>query len=358
MFEFFKPGRVRLDAQTNSAGPGYHQYVCTLLDRVSRDGFVVWEDDPEADDTGYFSHRDRGQLVREMQQWFWTVAKIFTEGDAADSERVLVSMPLEAGFTTPGFALTPNGIWTKQEFAEAKGSEQAAERFFSWMTEGWTAQTFRDAAVAAMWTLVRWTAPVTDDDVGTHDYVLDMLSKSQELDPELPKPWREWLEIIKWSGTDSDRELRPVVAAHAAKTTGRLIGYRRDPIRHAPFTLASITLPGHLAEETEDEGGTAAWFDRDAVIRMSTFDILGSARNELPPVDGRTVEQWTAKNGPARIEACGPDAEDEGRHNYRALFAVPGRLLICSFNVPDETFEPVIRDWVGTIEFSSPDEAD
>lgn len=58
-------------AQTSSAGPGYHIYVCDLLKEMSRKFDFSWNagSDDEGDETGFFESGDQSSLYSEMLAW-------------------------------------------------------------------------------------------------------------------------------------------------------------------------------------------------------------------------------------------------------------------------------------------------
>jgi hypothetical protein len=109
-----------------------------------------------------------------------------------------------------------------------------------------------------MWTDVRWRAPASDDERRVDDEVLRLLARAFPLDPSLPYPWREWLELARIRGTD-DAMTRQVERRAERADAGASIGYRRRPVLvvHEGWELE---VPGSFAEQrTPDEwtGGDA-----------------------------------------------------------------------------------------------------
>jgi hypothetical protein len=63
-----------VEANTTTVGPGYHVFVCDLLQDVEREFGTKWEESAEgsddfSDETGYFFSHNFDALKGEMLQW-------------------------------------------------------------------------------------------------------------------------------------------------------------------------------------------------------------------------------------------------------------------------------------------------
>jgi hypothetical protein len=143
---------VVVSANTTSAGPGYHQYVCELLDAMGEEFGITWQEGEEsdADETGYFVHRDRGRLEEEMLAWLGGVAASLSEHEG-ETDSIAIAMSVGHQFDAGKGIVTPLGprSW---EWAESTAKDaRSARGFFAWWDEGETGRVRLNRALARMW---------------------------------------------------------------------------------------------------------------------------------------------------------------------------------------------------------------
>ncbi len=187
-------GEVEVIANTTSAGPGYHQYVCDFIDELAAQFRIRWEAPDEADQTGYFVSRDRVDLEERMLQWLGAVAERLVSHEGS-GDSIAVSMSMDHQFDAGTAIVTPLGPRTR-EWAEATArAPESGSGFFAWWDEGDTGRTRRDRALARMWAALRWSEPRSEDEARLIALTLHDLGMALEKDPDLEMPWREWLEL-------------------------------------------------------------------------------------------------------------------------------------------------------------------
>ena len=346
-------GEILVEAKTSSAGPGYHQYVCELIDALGVRFDIQWAAPVEGeseDETGYYTHRRRELLELEMVTWLQAVTKSLAEHEEI-GESIALSMSLDHQFDAQGMIVTPMGPRTK-EWADATargalgvGGLEGPGGFFAWWDEGETARTRLNRALARMWAQVRWAPARTEGESRVIERTLRDLNAAWRAEPELDFPWREWVELSELAG----EEPAPGNAAHvrAAEAEGPLIGYRRHPVRVLLPGGWRIRIPGDFSEMYEEEGGFLAWGE-ERNVRVSSFSVVhrnaegrgchhptplemvtDEADPEMPP-PVEVLEAWE-RDGVAGAAKVYRDTDDG--MDYWILMgkvASPDRLALCT----------------------------
>jgi hypothetical protein len=300
-----------LTANTSSAGPGYHQYVCTLIDELVDRFGIEWvpADDAEGDETGYLDKRDRDDLEEQMFRWLGAVAEQLTTHEMT-GDSIAVSMSMDHQFDAGPAIVTPLGPRSR-EWAEATASDPASGAgFFAWWDEGETGRARRDRALARMWATIRWAPPRTEDEARAVAMTLRDLNMALEMDPSLDLPWREWLELAAL--VDEEPRARRLLEDRAAAATGPLVGYRRRPVRVLLPGGWNIRIPGSFSETFEDEGAFLAW-DETRNIRVSSFSLSrdhDGHTHDLPTPE-QLLEDDPDADLPPAVEDLGRWAEDD-----------------------------------------------
>ncbi len=348
---------VEIAANTTSAGPGYHQYVCALIDELGQRFGIEWlaPDEGEGDETGYFESRDRRRLEHQMLRWLAAVAEQLTSHEEV-GDSIAVSMSMDHQFDAGSAIVTPLGPRSR-EWAEATSRTPASgSGFFSWWDEGETGQSRRDRALARMWASIRWSEPRSEDEARTIALTLRDLNMAMEMDPELEMPWREWLELCQLVGEEP--RARSLIEDRAATATGPLVGYRRRLVRVLLPGHWKIRVPGHFSETFEEEGAFLAW-DETRNIRVSSFSLGGEEHDghthgtpspeelleddpddDLPPAV-EELERWS-DNGLMAAGKIFRDEEDgEAYWVLMGKVAGEGKLALCTVCYAD----PADRDW-------------
>lgn len=356
-------GKVRVEAITHAAGPGYHAYLCDLLRQMAEE-FEMEAEPPEArnDPGGYFSTRQREPLEQHFLRWLG--------GACAGIASKVTGWPVQLGlsmahkFQAPGEVLTPLGPRDRQWVEQVAADAQRGREFFPWWVPSPDAAFYRNRALVRMWCEFPWRPPLTEAEGELADGIAADLATAFKLDPSAEMPWPEWLELL--AAIEGDREgftVTPddrVLSIELWKRTDPVppkpgvppIGYRRHAVRERLCSGWSIEAPGDFAREWEDartwtgwNGSRTVWFQELGFAKPDgttpgAQEALMVGRRSLP--EGERLTDWT--KGSVLGEAVfGPHADDDGRTVWRlsGLAAVPGRLVLCNIYVEDATD----RDW-------------
>ncbi len=327
-------GVLAASANTSTAGPGYHVRVVEVLDAVAETLGVRWESGEDGgDDTGYFEERDVAGLQRQMLGWLQALAETL---GAHEGRGLDVCLPAGCGFLLDADTRTPLGPRRRAWWRAVAEQPERGVPFFAWWEPGEGAAYWDGLARALMWSEVRWAAPEDDAERETHRRVLHALARAYRLDPARPLPWREWAELLGYSGVDA-----PGVAEVRRRAEGErdapAIGYRRHAVR-VPLTGGwSMALPGDLHRSFDDEGtfcahagGRTVWFSslRHRGGRATSLDDLRARRR-----DGAVELHERDEEGLVGVASLGRHDED-GREGWMLATetASPGRvgiLTIC-----------------------------
>lgn len=304
---------IAVEVRTSHAGPGYHEHVCELLDRLGKEFGLTWEvprneegeieDDDSGDETGFFWDRDRGKLETAMLRWLRatcqsildTVSLAAADDINAEDSTVSVCMPMDTAFLAPGLVHTPLGPREKAWVQAVASGKNDGRDFFAWWERGTTPRVKLLRALTILWSDLRWRPAQSELEDMLHHEVHALLEEAYREEPSLPFPCREWQELLSFgSVSDISQTLRLEIehnAAKEAKANARpLIGYRRGQVRRM-LSGFSFVLPGSFGEEIEDDQTWLA-FDTGRTIRMSNFTVEGTDGG--PPPTANEV----AKGGP------------------------------------------------------------
>ena len=354
-------GRVRVQAVTHPAGPGYHAYLCDLLRQMTDDLDVLWElPDQKGDPAEYFALRKREPLERHFLKWLGAACA----DAAAKAGPVPLGLSGTHRFHHPAAVLTAMGPRDRAWLARVAADPAAGRDFFPWWVPSPNAAFYRNRAVVRLWCDFPWRPPLTEAEGELADGIAADLASAFKLDPAAELPWAEWLELLTaiegdrdgFTVTPDDRVLSVELWKRAGPVEPRpgvpRIGYRRHPVRERLFGGWSVEVPGDFAREWEDDRTWTAWngprtvcfhalgFAKPDGSPPTVREALAVGRRSLP--DGERLADWD--RGGVRGEAVfGPHADDDGRPMWRlsGLAAAPGRLVICNVYVES----PADRDW-------------
>jgi hypothetical protein len=347
-------------AKTSTAGAGYHQHVCDLLYDLGKVLDVSWDppasDGDTGDETGYFLTRDRNVLENEMMVWLRQVAGICLEQIAQGYTSPMLSMPIGHTYPQHKGVVTPMGVRDESWLRKVASDPRNGLDVFPWWSDGINAGFFRGRALYRMWTNVCWRTPVSDHEAARLRQIHQDLEEAHKRDPSLSLPWREWIEIIEFAGSDPYAEFVPdeeLVRDIQGRTNERSrepdIGYRRLPVRSYLTGGWSIEIPGIMAEKWEEDGRTWSAWDGHRTVWFTSFSY--SRGKEAVPSADETLGYASIKQGD-RIEfrhnslkgcAVWLPYEEEGKAlwNLQAFAAAPGALALCNFYLEDEADQ----DW-------------
>lgn len=333
--------RAIISAKTSNAGPGYHKFLVELVDRVANDLGLPWQtEDGEADETGYWEHRDFGRLRLEMLTFLSNLAKIVSPRLAEGGSGMMLGMPIGFGVKDCPDVVTSSGPVTAQQLAEASQSAHAAEplarRHFLWWDAGFGSDFYRGLATRAMWCDVSWTPP--------HD-------ESERRDLKRIVSWIDQAgpDLFPAEAVSALRKLAAATGPRVLPDTSG-IGYRRLFMRYALPGSWEIYAPGSLLEGSEKNGETVALWNNDLTVRGSSISFGFSAEATPPPYDPSAEVPIKT-----RLE---PDSSGQG-HIYIAEAETlssekTGEICFVSVWMRDLSLKPIAEEIGASIKFLRP----
>jgi hypothetical protein len=347
-------GRVRVQAATTPAGPGYHQCLCGLFRRLTRDFAFEWVADDCIDPTGYFAGRQRAPLEEHFLRWL-----------AEECSRNPRAVGLPPIFTYPAEVLTPLGPRTSDWARAVARDPLCGTDFFPWWSAELDHTFYRNRALARLWCDFPWRPPLNEIEGEEADQIANDLATAFKLDPAGELPWPEWLELLQAIQADATGErfcvtpTDPVLSVELWRRAGPppeaddgpRIGYRRYSIREPLDGGWSLEVPGAFASEWDDErnwtawnGSRTVWFRRVGFTKPggalpSAAEALEVGRKSLP--EGQPAP-GIDEAGIVGEAVYGP-TEDDGRTVYRlsGVAGAVGEIAVCNIYIEDESD----RDW-------------
>lgn len=333
--------RLLFRAKTSTVGPGYHVYLCQLLDSLARVLVGSWgpgdeDDEASGDETEYFRTRDHAALEREMLSWLRAVTGVMTESIEDGGRAVAISLPTDVTFEVDGAWATPLGPRSAAWVDAVREDPRTGIDLFPWWSSGTNAEHWRGRALSRMWTNVRWREPTDEGEAELLRRVDEELTRAYELSPALPLPWAEWAEILEWLDEGARAE---AARARAADTPS--IGYRRRPVRVSLTGGWSVRIPGAMATSFDEEG-TWCGFMPGRTVWMTAFDV-GNAEERALSAEA-TLPSRTPGGDPLDLpppfDDCAHRATlsntDEGDLTLTLELACPHRLALFTFVLEDD----------------------
>lgn len=247
-------GTVTARAVTTPLGPGYHTFVARLLQRLGEELGIDWRPtagDAAADPTGYLASGDRRDAERGHLGWLGAELVRARESRRSGMPTVHLGTPPGIRFQTDAALATVVGPRDDAWLERAAGDPRVAVDVWPWSTDAVDAPNRLARALCLLWTEVRWRRPVDAAERAPMEEALRLLRRAYAMDPSLPFPWREWLEIVQLTGQQDP--MRDLLEERAATVDAAvpLAGYRRRPVTviHEGWAL---TVPGAYAERRSD----------------------------------------------------------------------------------------------------------
>lgn len=339
---FSDPTTIHLLADTVSAGPGYHLFVCDILWAISEKFGINWDQQASEDHQNpTFFSGDPEEAYREMFAWLGSMATSASAMQSGEGNFHL-SMPPSYQFFSKYPLITPMGPRSHEWLKEVSKSPAKGADVFPWLEPGIGAKFLLNRALTHMWSDIRWCPPLGDGDEALMRTVLALLREAAKQDPSLDYPWREWAELLSYLQIKDD--LTAVVNKHAknAKAT-EPIGYRRGKVRAALDQGWTAILPGSYSEsatyDPSTHNHTWQYSGDDLMIWVTTYPTYGDEQGNIMPIEeavkeldeleaniGKFVEEDKSGKILRRIFMTAPEKQEAWR--FSALFLVPGRLAL------------------------------
>ena len=249
-------GRVFATADTVDAGPGYHTFVCRVLDRLGDQLEVAWsrERDPRPVGTpapwigGKQPLADRAVVEQEHLALLGRAVERAAEQRRRGVELVQIGLRPDTRFELDGAIGTPLGPRDDAWLARASKDPWAGADIRPWWFDVMDARYLLSRALVMLWTEIRWRPPADDAERAVVDEVLGLLRKALPSDASLAYPWREWAELIRLRAAPDPIAERVFRMAERVDPAQPLIGYRRRPVTVVHEGWA-MPLPGTFSEQ-------------------------------------------------------------------------------------------------------------
>ena len=319
-------------AQTWTAGPGYHDFVCEVIRAITPALHATWQ---SANHDQHFFTNDFEALTRAFD--LRDVAKQALELTRSAAKSVDFGMPVGTTYKPTHPLLTLMGPRDESWLRDVAGGKHNGHDIFPWQEKGLNSGYFLGHALTRMWTDMRWRTPLVVREAEAMKDILAKLERAHHLNPDGAYPWREWAEMQTYLGDESLLATRTQMKATTEK--GALIGYRRNAVVVQLSGQWSITQPGEFADEWDDRGTYTAW-DATRSIWFNSFtaeDENLTARETLdglPELEGEVVEE---DDGPLVRRASLAEAleEDHQFWQMKTYVAVRNHAAVCTICFDD-----------------------
>jgi len=339
-------GRVRANAVTTPAGPGYHIHLCERMRQFAKEFEIAWDEDACQDPTGYFTTTDRQTCEAHFLQWLATIGG--AAKDRTGPEPTFIGLPTALGFTGPGEVLTPLGPRDRAWLAALDADPNLGRDFYPWWKPDPDAEFYRNRALVRLWCEFPWRPPLTEDEGELTDQIANDLATAYKLDPAGELPWREWIEVLDAIENDEDgHTVNPTDEALKEAVTQRAfeaeadepIGYRRRPVRLALSNGWSIEIPGDFTHGWDDERTWTGW-DATRTVWFHPVGFTKPDGSHPSPVEAVAVGRRSLPEGSPvppldrdglRGEAVFGEADEDGRRVWRlsGVTATDHQLVVC-----------------------------
>jgi hypothetical protein len=256
-------GEVAVRASFAPVGPGYQTFVGRLTQRLGTEHGIVWASDAEppsapAPMTDPTRAADRAAAEHAYLAWLGSGLITARDGRRRGAGTVHIGTPAGIRYSVDGAIATTLGPRDDEWLEAAVGDSRLALDVTPWWADATDARYLLNRALCLMWTEVRWRAPADDGERRIDDEVLKLLARAFPLDPSLPYPWREWLELARIRGLD-DAMTRQVEHRAERAESRTQVGYRRNPVLvlHEGWELEVPGSFSELGNAEEWSGGEA-----------------------------------------------------------------------------------------------------
>jgi hypothetical protein len=285
-------GLMTAAATTIPTGPGYHTFVARLLERLGEELGVDWHPvdstNEPAPEQAAFAAGDRATAERVHLAWLQATLLRARDARRLGARGIHVGTPAGVVFSVDEALATAIGPRDDDWLERASGDASVAVDITPWWADAMNGKYLLDRAMCLLWTEVRWRKPVDDDERAIDDEALRLLRRAYPLDPSLPFPWSNWLELVELRGGDEPMIHQIRERAKQVRSDGQVVGYRREPVTvlHEGWALE---VPGSFAERRTDEewwGGEGGRSIRLAATETALDGQPMGARTFLDQVAG------------------------------------------------------------------------
>lgn len=238
---------IKAFADTQAQGPGYHQHVVELLERLGKECGLNWQ--LVHDSTTYWQSRNRTILERSFTEWLEELARQMV-GQSGSGTSAVVCLSQDVRYDYPAQTVTQLGPRSEEWISEVSRGAWQYQEFWPWWKHGQGPESWLGRALMLMWADHPWRAPLNELEQALTDDIHFCLTQAHE-DSSLSIPWKAWHELLPWVST-SQGGISDRIADQAKLDTSEPIGYRRYPVNYHLGCGWNLTLPGtYIRDETD-----------------------------------------------------------------------------------------------------------
>ena len=289
-------GRVALEAETETVGPGYHRFIGRLVDRLGVELSISWDRSGSGPEDPGTTFAERPATEAGYLGWLGRTLVGARAGRAARGNQVQVGIPGNTSYTFDGAIASVLGPRDDAWLEAAVSDTRVATDITPWWADATHGQALLNRALTLMWLDVRWRTPAIKEERELLDEVHRILSKAYPTEPSLAYPWRAWAELIELRSIDDPMSRQVLARAERDAGDGPPIGYRRSPvtIRHEGWALQ---IPGSYAERRSSEEWWGGGAGRNITLAAVQTATAGGAMGAQVFVD-----QFGGDLGPDAID--------------------------------------------------------
>lgn len=265
LFVRLQEGKLEVQANTSSGGPGYHVAVVEGFDALASSLGFDWEwDDDAFDETGYFQDRNFDAVVREMVSWLSGIAGFVSNNP--DMVNVQLAMPLGGIVPTEFEIISPMGYWPRQWFASFAALDETmqvslASQFFAWWGRERDRDYWKGVAQALCWVDLPWHQPKTETE--SRDYAAALYAFEQA----------DWRDAPEYAEIQYLLELDEMTPHYPEPSR---MGFRRVDCTWRFAANWRVALPGQWYHKLESDGTCITlWWDT-RTVRGTGMSVSGA----------------------------------------------------------------------------------
>lgn len=267
------------EAQTSGAGPGYHQYITEVLDKIGQAHSLQWD---VRDETGYYEDYNRAALEENMMNWLGQLADLLGDQLAAGRTNIAVGMPLHwRPVKTPYKILTPMGPRDEHWVTLVREDRNNLKHAFPWWNWKRDSRYWRNLGLVLCWMEVCWVSSLEEKVRAVQKRAADAFAKAFELDDTIDIPYLEWARLYRLLNDPADEIKVMELAKQRNYSKPFRGGYRMHDVWWELPEGWGIVVPGALGTPEFDQDGTWSVGWGDMTAHFTARVVQGANASEL-----------------------------------------------------------------------------
>lgn len=322
----FRNFKVTAEAQSNIAGPGLHKAIVDFIDELQQ---ICKQKFHVNDETEYYDTRDFSALKTAFYNWFKSVLRLVEEEkQKGELESLMICWDLNKYYPEEikGTVVSPWGRINPEvvlPLIESVGVESIAKELIIWSEEEKDARFYRNSALNALWEDCYFMpSSRSETDYAINGEIIDCLEKAIALDPTLPIPKKEYVELCKLHGTE------PMdISALTDFECNYPIGYRKEWIRTTIGELR-FPLPGNDLYVYDENDHVNVWYDTNEedwhnAFRVSAYRYDGN--EDTLTHKGALLQKGSFNYGNYSLYYLGKEGEGETSYEVSQIYIVTSK---------------------------------